>query len=189
MRLVHREQRDRRLARHAEEVLAGAALRRDVEQAQRSRPQRRKRVALLALRNLTVEGGNSRIAALAQICHLVAHQRDQRRDDQHRAWQQQRRLLVDQRLAAARGQDDERVVAVQHCRDGFTLAGPELGLAEEAVKGGFRCGNGQFGGGQANSISDGYAHRTGADSLSNSPGAAWSRAPGYTGRPGPASRP
>ena len=56
---------------------------------------------------------------------LVLHQRDQRRDDHHGAWQEHRRDLVGEGLPSAGRQDPERVLARQCGLDQLALAGAE----------------------------------------------------------------
>ena len=62
---------------------------------------------------------------------LVFHQRYQRGDDNSRAFHQQRRQLIAQRLAAARRHQYKGVVAIKHVLDdGFLIA---LELVETEV--------------------------------------------------------
>ena len=61
----------------------------------------------------------------AQEVDLVLHQRDQRRDDQRHAVEQQRRQLVAERLAAAGREHRQRAAPGQQRLDHLGLAGPE----------------------------------------------------------------
>jgi len=75
-----------------------------------------------------------RDAVVAQLRHLVAHQRDQRRHHDGEAVAQQGRELVAQRLAAAGRHDGEHVVSGQDRLDDLGLAGPEGAEAEHAAQ-------------------------------------------------------
>ena len=67
---------------------------------------------------------------------LVAHQRDQRRDDEGHAAAQQRRELVAERLAAAGRHDREDVLPRHHGPHDLLLAGAEVGEAEDGLEDG-----------------------------------------------------
>ena len=75
----------------------------------------------------------------AQRADLVAHQRDQRRDDEGDAGPGEGGKLVAERLAAAGRHDGEDVAAGLDGVDDLLLAGAELGkaedLAEQAARG------------------------------------------------------
>ncbi len=58
---------------------------------------------------------------------LIAHQRDERRNDEAEAGQQQRGQLVAQRFAAAGRQNEQRVARGEHATHGELLAGHETG--------------------------------------------------------------
>ena len=96
-----------------------------------------------------VEGGEDRLGLLAlglrgeragldaggaQRADLVAHQRDQRRDDEGDAGAGQRRELVAERLAAAGRHDREDVAAGLDRGDDLLLAGAEVGEAEDPAE-------------------------------------------------------
>ena len=98
------------------------------------------------MRRPVVEGGEDRLGLLAvglrgegagldagggQGAHLVAHQRDQRGDDESDAGARQRRELVAERLAAAGRHDGEDVAAGFDGGDDLLLAGAEVGEAED----------------------------------------------------------
>ena len=61
-------------------------------------------------------------AALAQHVELIFHQRDQRADDDRRAFEQQRRQLIGQALARAGRENRQRVLPPQNARHDFFLA-------------------------------------------------------------------
>ena len=73
-------------------------------------------------------------AQLAQGAHLVAHQRDQRRDHHRHPVARQCRQLIAQRLAPARGHDRQHVAALAHGLDDFALAGAEMVETEHGMK-------------------------------------------------------
>ena len=60
-------------------------------------------------------------ALLTQLHHLVFHERDERRDDDRQAGEEQRRQLVAQRLAATGGHDGQAVPAGQNVADDVGL--------------------------------------------------------------------
>jgi hypothetical protein len=78
---------------------------------------------------------DGRLAQLLQPLHLVALQRDQRRDDQHRAVQQEPGDGVDGRLAGSRRQDGEGVLAGGDGLHRLLLAGAEVGEAQHLLGG------------------------------------------------------
>ncbi len=119
-----------------------------VEQGQRLRPQQRLRRGVeqlhppgghaatdghvLVVGQRAVEKGRGH-AQLAQLHHLVFHQRDERRDDDGQAGEEQRRQLVAQRLATARGHDGQAVALGQDVGDDLFLQRPECVVAEDAL--------------------------------------------------------
>jgi hypothetical protein len=122
VRLVHHEQRD-------------LALQQQISKKSRSRnrsgvtyrifPRRRPTRLLRALCSRAVSDGVDGPgvdAQLVELVRLVLHQRDQRRDHHGQPGQQQRRELVDQRLARAGGHHHQRVAAVQDGADHLLLA-------------------------------------------------------------------
>jgi hypothetical protein len=84
VRLVDREQRDRRAREHAPEAVQRRALGRDVEELELAAQEARDRLALRGGVLLAVQRRDAR-AARRERADLVAHQRDQRRDDDRRA--------------------------------------------------------------------------------------------------------
>ena len=133
MGLVDREQIDREPAQHFQRVVARQALGRDIEQTQRAIFQR-------AEDSLTFDRFGRRIqrrrgdAELPELGDLVAHQGDQRRDDQRQAFARQRRKLEAERFAAAGRHDREHVLAPEHRAQNFLLAGAKAGKAEDVRK-------------------------------------------------------
>ena len=123
-----------RLAQHGERVVAQQPLGRDVEQAQRALAQ-----ALRRSRRRSLDVGRGiearRLdAELAQLRDLVAHQRDQRRDDQRQALADERRKLEAERLAAAGRHHREHVLAAERRGEDLLLAGAEAGKAVDAAQ-------------------------------------------------------
>ena len=62
-----------------------------------------------------------RDAVLSKAIDLILHQRDQRRDDDGETTEVDRRRLIAERLAAARGEYDETVASVEHGAHGVIL--------------------------------------------------------------------
>jgi hypothetical protein len=81
------------------------------------------------------------VAALGEALELVPLQRDERRDDDRRAVDEEPGELVDGGLARARGHDDEEVLTPEQRADGVELPRPQLAPAE-AVAGGPAHGRG-----------------------------------------------
>ena len=67
-----------------------------------------------------------------QLAHLIVHKGDERRDDDGQALPHERRQLVAQRLAAARGHDRQHVFAREDGSQRILLSGPEGGIAIDA---------------------------------------------------------
>ena len=125
VRLVYHEQRHLAVQQHLEELAVAKALRRDVQDLAAAALHRLLRRALLPRRLGGVDGPRVH-AQLVELVRLVLHQRDEGRHDDGEPRQQQRRQLVDERLAGPRGQHHERVLAGQHGADGLLLSRPEL---------------------------------------------------------------
>ena len=124
MRLVDREERDPRLAQLRQEALVVEALRRDVEQLQLTAAQTVGDCAHLDGVEARVEP--RRVDALPrEEVDLVLHQRDQRRDDDRHAVEQQRRELVAEALARPGREDGERRAAGEERVDDLLLARAE----------------------------------------------------------------
>ena len=73
-------------------------------------------------------------AEAPHLLDLVAHQRDQRRDDERQPAVEHRGQLVAERLAAAGRHDGEDVLAGEHRRDDLRLAGAETVVAEDGLQ-------------------------------------------------------
>ena len=82
----------------------------------------------VVVRHARVDGGRFYMASF-QVFHLVFHQCDERRDDEAQALQSQSGNLEADGLAAARGQQCQRVAAFQHRQDNILLQGPETIVA------------------------------------------------------------
>ena len=109
VRLVDDEQPDVRRAQRLGEARRREALRGDVEQAHLARGGARQRGAVGRRVLLGVDQrGAARGDALERL-DLVLHERHERRDHHREVVADQRRQLVAQRLAGARGHDDEDV--------------------------------------------------------------------------------
>ena len=74
------------------------------------------------------------MAGARQRIALVAHQRDERRDDDREAVEREPRQLVAERLARARRHDDERVSPVERRLDGLLLPGAKRLVPEQALQ-------------------------------------------------------
>ena len=66
--------------------------------------------------------------------HLIAHQRDQRRDDDAQALAMQSGQLIAKRFAAAGRHQHECIAPAQHLVDDGLLAGPERAQAEHLLE-------------------------------------------------------
>ena len=141
MRLVHRDEADIRPPQHPLGAARGEPLRREVEELQRPRLHRRPhRVGLLGR---VARGQGARLdAGRPERAHLVAHERDQRGDDDRDARAQQRGELVAERLAAAGGHDGEGVLAHGHSAHDLLLPGAEVVVAEDLAQHRARVGGG-----------------------------------------------
>ena len=73
-------------------------------------------------------------AHLHKRLHLVAHQRDQRRDHHRHARQKQRRQLIADGFARARGHHGQRVAALQQTPGDLVLARAEIVVAEHVFQ-------------------------------------------------------
>jgi hypothetical protein len=129
VRLVDHEQRDGALEQHLEELAVAEALGRDVQDVAAARGDGLVHGARLARGEVRVH--RERVDALRlQLVLLVLHERDERAHHHREPLQHQRRELVDERLAAARGHDDERVAPPEHLLDRLELAELEVVEAE-----------------------------------------------------------
>ena len=124
MRLVDGDQADTDAAQHLHGTAGGQPFRGEVEQLQRAGFERLP--DRLGLFGGVARGQRAgRDAGLAQSAHLVAHQRDQRRDHHGHARAEQRRKLETERFAAAGGHDRQHVLAGRHGLDDLPLTGAE----------------------------------------------------------------
>ena len=120
VRLVDREHRGLRGAEHRHHLGLGEPLRRDIGEPQFAPRDLLGDVAVLGKIVGGIERGSGDAVAL-ELRHLVAHQRDQRRDHDGEPVAQQRRKLIAQRLAAAGRHDREHVAAGEDRRDDLRL--------------------------------------------------------------------
>ena len=133
MRLVDGEQRDRRPRQLGEEALVVEPLGGDVEELQAAGAEAVGDVARLGVLEARVEP--RRVDALAdEGVDLILHQRDQRRDDDRDAVEQQRRQLVAEALAGAGREHRERRAAGEQRLDDALLTGPEGVEAEPGLE-------------------------------------------------------
>ncbi len=133
MGLVDRQAVDAGGAQPVERPALQQALGRDVEQPHGPRRQRRLHRGVLGRRVAGVQraGGD---AARLELAHLVAHQGDQRRDDDGEPAADHGRQLVAERLARARRHDGEHVGAGEQRLHHLGLAGPQRGEAEHPLQ-------------------------------------------------------
>ena len=133
MRFVDGEEGDADPVQQLEGAFPHQALRRDVEQVERSR-------AGIGLDCPDFGEGECRVeirgthSRLQQGVHLVLHQRDERRDDDRDAVTQQGGNLVAQRLAAAGGHDHQGVAAAGHVPDDRFLLASKRVVSEHAFE-------------------------------------------------------
>jgi hypothetical protein len=83
-----------------------------------------------------VDGGDLEAEARHRV-HLILHERDQRRDHQHRALEQTGRQLVGERLPRARRHQGNAILARQHRVDDFALPWTELVKPEDIAEDAF----------------------------------------------------
>ncbi len=133
VRLVDREHRGLRGAEHRHHLRLGEPFRRDVGEPQFAPRDLFGDVAVLGKIVGRIERGGGDAVAL-ELRHLVAHQRDQRRDDDGEPVAHQRRKLIAQRFAAAGRHDREHVAAGEDGGDDLRLAVAEGGEAEHAAQ-------------------------------------------------------
>ena len=133
VRLVNGQALDAALVQHHERFRSQQRLGRGVEQLDLSLPDALHGLHVAAIVQTAVKK-RRRHAQLAQLVHLVLHQRDQRRDDQGQAVEDQRRQLITQRLTAAGGHDGQRVPPLQHVVDDLGLQRPEGVVAENGLE-------------------------------------------------------
>ena len=120
MSFVNGEQRNRRPPKRVEKRTAAEAFRGDVNELVFAVRQPPDAVLLLRERERAIDE-RSGDAASFQCVHLILHQRDEWADDHGDAFEHQRGQLVTKRFPAARGHDDQRVVARENRGDDFLL--------------------------------------------------------------------
>ena len=134
MRLVDHQQRRLRRRQLAAARRVGELLRGEEEELERVAGEVGERLRALGGGDLRVELRGAARLALGEVLHLVALERDQRRDHHRRARREQPGDLVDRRLARARRHHDERVAPGEHGLDGLALARAELVEAESLAR-------------------------------------------------------
>ena len=129
MRLIHSQQTDPDRLREAEKTLRGQAFRSDIQQADTPFTRRRVDFSTPILRGFRVDerGGNT---MPGQMGHLIAHQRTQRRDDQHQRGNAvparcTGRNLIAQRFARTRRHHGKHITMPQNRRDDIQLPATE----------------------------------------------------------------
>ncbi len=139
MRLVDRQQRNLGALEELERLGSHQPFGRDIDETQLAArdPLEHRPVLGGVVRGVEARRGN---AIAAQLRHLIAHQRDQRRHHDGQAVAEQCRKLVAQRLAAAGRHHRQHVAAVKDRGDDLGLAGLKSleaeGVAECALCGG-----------------------------------------------------
>ena len=141
VRLVDDQQRGMRGRQLVPQPIA-ERLRRDVEKLDLFAPQCVEPRATLLPRDRGVEHGRSKTGSHQRV-DLVLHERDQRRDDDHRSREQLRGDLERQALSGAGRHQPDAVAAGKDGVDDLELAGTELRIAEDRVKNRFRSGQRQ----------------------------------------------
>ena len=127
--LVDGEARRRKAGEAVQHVRLHQPFRRDVEQAQSALAHLPVGLRRLGPRDRRVERAR-RHAVEAQCRHLVAHERNQRRDDDGQAFAGERRELVAQGLAGAGRHHRQHILARHQRRDDLRLARPEAVVTE-----------------------------------------------------------
>ena len=130
VRLVDGEKIDRGPPQGGDDVVAQQPFGRNIEQPERAVVEALRRPAPF----VGVGGGieaRRLDPKLAQLRHLVAHQRDQRRNNQGQAAADDRRQLEAQRLAAACRHHRQHVLAGKCGAEDVLLPGTEVGKAKD----------------------------------------------------------
>ena len=137
MRLVDGEKIDRDFAHCGDDVVAQQPFRRNIEKPERAVVQAARHPS-----PLVVVGGGIEARRLdpkfAQLGDLVAHQRDQRRDNEGQAAADDRRKLEAQRLAAACRHHRQHVFASERGGEDIFLPRTEVGKAKDGRQSGPR---------------------------------------------------
>jgi hypothetical protein len=127
--LVDREERAVEAAQDVAEAREDEALRRDIQELEQAALEAVESPAELVAVEGRGEEGRGDAAALEGV-DLVAHQGDQRRDDDGRTAEDEGGELVAEALAAAGRRDEQEAARVEETLDGLALARAELGMAE-----------------------------------------------------------
>ena len=138
VRLVDRKHRGLRAAEHRHHLRLGEAFGRDIGEPQFAPRDLLRDVAVLGKIVGGIERGSGDAVA-PELRDLIAHQRDQRRDDDGEPVAQQRWKLIAQRFAAAGRHDREHVAAGEDRGDDLRLPVAEGGEAEHAAQQLVRC--------------------------------------------------
>ena len=133
VRFVDSEQRDVDLVEQRQRPLAEQPLRGDVEKVDVTGPQPRLDTEHLAVRKRRIEARRPH-PGLQEPIDLIAHQRDEGRDDDCRAGTDEGRNLVAERLPAARRHQDQAVAARDRVLDDRLLPAAEPLVAEDATQ-------------------------------------------------------
>jgi hypothetical protein len=142
--LVDDDQTDRQRRERGEAVDVIEVLRRDEQQL--DVPTRRRvagrRVLLVGL--VAVDAARGQAEPLVEVAELVAHQREQRRDDQGDPAEQRGRQLIQQALAVAGRLNAQQAAAGQQRLDAVALPGAELGEPEALQEHAIDVGGGEL---------------------------------------------
>ena len=133
--LVDHQQRDRTVSHEVAEV-AVERFGREKHQFVLAGAERVHARASLVEVQRGVDGGDLEAKAGHGV-HLILHERDQRRDHQHRAVEQTSRQLVRERLARARRHQGNTILAGQYGVDDFALPWTELVKPEDIAEDAF----------------------------------------------------
>ena len=162
MRLVDREQAQRRRAQQVTETRLAGTFGRDIEQIELARAEGILRLAPVGIG----AGQRGRADAVgARAAQLVVHQRDQRADHHAGAGQHDRGELVGQRLARPRRHHRQRRIARQYACDHFFLP-PAEAIEAEGLLQRLSCVRNP---GHARLMAEGTAHATGRGRFSPCP--------------------
>ena len=131
---VDREQRDLALLDGGSEAGVAEALGRNQHEPARAVGERAQHRLRLTRGQRGIEHPRRTMPRRCQRIALVAHQCDERGDHDRQAVERQARELVAERLARARGHDDERVSSRERRLDGLLLPGAKRLVPEQAVQ-------------------------------------------------------
>ena len=133
MGLVNRQQRHAPLGEQRQRAPLREPFGRDIEQldATRSHTRAGPHVIRVILGRMQGRGGETRLRERAQ---LIAHQRDERRDDDDEPDPHRRRELIEQRLSRSRRHDGQHVAPREHRLDDLGLPGQKVRKAESLAQ-------------------------------------------------------